>query len=71
MMQATDGKESGATQREIASVLFGPQPEARSDWQNASARYVVRRLQQDMRAMIDGNYRNLLRSRQHTRKEQA
>lgn len=62
MLRVHDAVQDGASQREIASTLFG---EARiaDDWNGPSdsLRSRVRRLVRDARAMAAGGYRNLLR----------
>lgn len=62
-MRAFDGRRTGATQREIAEILFRIGPLDRDTWQASSARYAVMSLLREARAMIAGGYRRLLRHR--------
>jgi hypothetical protein len=60
MLQALDGAIAGASQREIATVVFGTQ-RAAADWSSDSAlraqtRHAIRRA----RALMNGGYRQLL-----------
>lgn len=62
VLRVHDGLASGASQREIAEVLFGHDRvaqdwNARSDW----LRSRIRRLVREARAMATGGYRRLLR----------
>ena len=63
MLQAFDGHRAGATQQEIAQVIFRLGPLDRDDWQASSARHAIKALLRDARAMIVGGYRTLLRHR--------
>ena len=63
MLRAYDGRETGATHREIAQVLYRLPPLSRDEWQSASQRYAVMALLRDARKMVDGGYRALLRPR--------
>ncbi len=63
MLQAIDGDRDGATQQEIAQVLFNIGHLHRDEWQASSARHGVKALLRDARAMIAGGYRKLLRHR--------
>ncbi|MFA6968609.1 DUF2285 domain-containing protein [Bosea sp. (in: a-proteobacteria)] len=63
MLQAFDGERDGATQQEIAQVLFSIGQLSRDDWQASSTRHAVKSLLRDARAMIAGGYRKLLRHR--------
>lgn len=63
MLRAHDGREAGATQREIAKVLYRLPPMSRDEWQSASQRYAVMALLRDARKMVEGGYRALLRPR--------
>lgn len=62
-LRAFDGQRMGATQREIAEVLFHIGSLDRDSWQASSARYAVMALLREARAMIAGGYRRLLRHR--------
>jgi hypothetical protein len=63
MLQSFDGYRDGATQQEIAQVVFRLGPLDRDDWQASSARHAIKSLLRDARAMIAGGYRMLLRHR--------
>ena len=63
MLQAIDGARDGATQLEIAQVIFRIGSMSRDEWQVSSTRHVVMSLLRDARAMIAGGYRKLLRHR--------
>ncbi len=63
MLQAFDGARDGATQFEIAQVIFHIGRISRDEWQMSSARHAVMALLRDARAMIEGGYRKLLRHR--------
>ncbi|HAP12771.1 MULTISPECIES: DUF2285 domain-containing protein [Alphaproteobacteria] len=63
MLQAFDGHRAGATQQEIAQVIFRIGALGRDDWQASSARHATKALLRDARAMMVGGYRTLLRHR--------
>ncbi|TXL72397.1 DUF2285 domain-containing protein [Vineibacter terrae] len=63
MLQAFDGHRAGATQQEIAQIVFRVGPLDRDEWQASSARHAIKSLLRDARAMIVGGYRALLRHR--------
>jgi hypothetical protein len=63
MLQAFDGARAGATQLEIAQVVFRIGNVSRHEWQRSEARHAVMALLRDARAMIAGGYRKLLRHR--------
>lgn len=63
MLQCFDGHRNGASQREIAQVVFHIARLDRQEWQDASARHAIKSLLRDARAMIAGGYRALLRHR--------
>ena len=63
MLQAFDGFRDGATQQEIAQIIFRLPPMKRDDWQISSARHTVMALLRDAHAMVAGGYRTLLRHR--------
>lgn len=63
MLQCFDGYRDGATQREIAQVVFHIARLDRQAWQDASARHAIKALLRDARGMIAGGYRALLRHR--------
>ncbi len=63
MLRALDGRDEGASHFEIAHVLFGSRFVVAAEWQESPFRYATLRLMRDGRKMIDGGYRQLLRSR--------
>lgn len=63
MLQAYDGRLAGASQREIAEVVFRLSRVSRDEWQSASERFQVMALLRDARKMVEGGYGALLRSR--------
>jgi len=63
MLQAFDGSRDGATQQDIAHILFRIGDLNRDEWQASSARHAVMALLRDARTMITGGYRKLLRHR--------
>jgi hypothetical protein len=63
MLRALDGRRAGASQKSIASAIFGLDPMSRDEWQTAPARFATRSLIKDGRAMVAGGYRKLLRHR--------
>lgn len=64
ILRVSDALAAGASQREIATALFGAEAVAR-DWNNRSdaLRSRLRRLVREARAMAAGGYRRLLRGR--------
>ncbi|WP_413992250.1 DUF2285 domain-containing protein [Labrys okinawensis] len=66
MLQAWDGDRNGATQRELAEVVFHHVPRGRDEWQASSSRYAVMALLRDARRMIAGGYRTLLHHRRRS-----
>lgn len=65
MLQATDGRMSGATYRDIAGVIFGVDRVASEHWKTSALRDATTALVKDGLAMIAGGYRTLLRHRRH------
>ena len=63
MLQAADGRRNGATQQEIAEVIFKTGQLSRDEWQASSARHAVMGLLRGARDMIAGGYRKLLHHR--------
>ncbi|RUX28601.1 DUF2285 domain-containing protein [Mesorhizobium sp. M2A.F.Ca.ET.042.01.1.1] len=63
MLQAVDGLRSGASQMDIAVVIFRLARPTRDEWQVAPERFAVMDLIRDGNAMIAGGYRALLRHR--------
>ena len=63
MLQTFDGFRDGATQQEIAQIIFRLPRMKRDDWQISSARHTVMALLRDAHAMVAGGYRTLLRHR--------
>ncbi len=66
MLRAFDGYRAGATQQEIAEVIFHIDRLDRDDWQASSIRHAIKTLLRDARAMIAGGYRKLLRHRRQS-----
>lgn len=66
MLRAFDGYRDGATQQEIAEVIFHIDHLDRDDWQASSIRHVIKALLRDARATIAGGYRKLLRHRRQS-----
>lgn len=66
MLQAFDGRRDGATQQEIAEVIFRTGKLTRDEWQAASARHAVMELLKGAEALIAGGYRKLLRHRRRS-----
>ncbi|MFT9073200.1 DUF2285 domain-containing protein [Gluconobacter potus] len=58
-LRALDGLDAGATQREIAGVLFGPKVSAR-DWLTHDLHFRMKRLVSFARGLSEGGYRRLL-----------
>lgn len=63
MLRALDGHLAGATQQELAQSILDTEPVSRDEWQDSSARHVIKALLRDARSMIAGGYRKLLRHR--------
>ena len=61
MLQAYDGRRAGASQREIAEVVFRLSRVSRDEWQSAPERFAVIRLLSEAESMVDGGYLRLLR----------
>jgi hypothetical protein len=61
MLRALDGHLSSATYREIAGALYGLEPVARYPWKTSSIRGQTIRLVRDANAIMNGEYRKLLR----------
>jgi len=66
MLQAFDGLRDGATQQEIAQVVFDTGRLNRDEWQMSSTRHAVMSLLRDARTLIEGGYRKLLRHRRRS-----
>ncbi len=60
MLRAYDGRLAGASQREIAEVIFDLPGVSRDEWQSASERFRVMALLRDARKMVNGRYLKLL-----------
>jgi hypothetical protein len=62
MLRLLDGLDDGASQRDIAGALFGPDRVA-AEWRGASdhLRLAVQRLGREARRLVSGGYRALLR----------
>ncbi|WP_084507892.1 DUF2285 domain-containing protein [Mesorhizobium sp. WSM3224] len=63
MMQAADGRKSGASYREIATVFYGTGRVASDPWKTSPLRDTVIGLVKGGGAMISGGYLQLLRHR--------
>ncbi|WP_418025816.1 DUF2285 domain-containing protein (plasmid) [Paracoccus sp. TD-10] len=63
MLQAVDGRMSGASYRDIAQALYGPDRVGEESWKTSALRDAVMGFVRDARAMIGGGYRRLLRRR--------
>lgn len=61
MLQAFDGRVVGASQREIAEVVFRLSRVSRDEWQYAPERFAVMALLRDAQKMVEGGYHTLLR----------
>ena len=61
MLQASDGFRDGASQQDIAQVLFNVGRVDRHEWQASSARHAVMSLLRGARKMVAGGYRQILR----------
>ncbi|MFG1287880.1 DUF2285 domain-containing protein [Xanthobacter versatilis] len=66
MLQAADGRQDGASQKEIAEVVLHTGRLTRDEWQASSARHAVMGLLRGARDMIAGGYRKLLRHRRRS-----
>ena len=66
MLQAVDGRTSGASYREIAEAIFGVMRVADQPWKTSALRDTVKDLVRDGLAMIQGGYRQLLRHRRRS-----
>ncbi|RLP23034.1 DUF2285 domain-containing protein [Mesorhizobium sp. YM1C-6-2] len=66
MMRAADGRANGATYREIAIALFGPERVAAEPWKTSSLRDAVIGLVESAAPLINGGYRKLLRHRRRS-----
>ncbi|WP_296350812.1 DUF2285 domain-containing protein [Reyranella sp.] len=62
MIRALDGRLEGASYREVAMALYGPDAVARFPWKTSSVRGQTIRLVADAVAIMDGGYRKLLRA---------
>lgn len=63
MLQAYDGRLAGASQREIAEVVFHLSGITRDEWQSASERFAVMALLRDANRMVEGGYLRLMTPR--------
>lgn len=59
-LRALDGRQEGASYREIADVLFGRKPMSSSSWKTHSLRDRVIRAVRLGEALMGGDYRRLL-----------
>jgi hypothetical protein len=63
MLQAIDGRMSGASYRDIARAIYGTDRVGDEPWKTSALRDAVMGFVRDARAMIGGGYRRLLRRR--------
>ncbi|MDK8873395.1 DUF2285 domain-containing protein [Paracoccus sp. APAP_BH8] len=63
MLQAIDGRMSGASYRDIACAIYGTDRVHAEAWKTSALRDAVMGFVRDARAMIGGGYRRLLRRR--------
>lgn len=63
MLQAIDGRMSGASYRDIAKAIYGGQRVGEQAWKSSSLRDAVMSFVRDARAMIGGGYRRFLQRR--------
>lgn len=63
MVRALDGRSSGATYREIATVLFETHQQSATEWKTSSIRAQTIRLVKDAGTMVRGGYLRLLAGR--------
>ncbi|WP_342640201.1 DUF2285 domain-containing protein [Rhodoligotrophos ferricapiens] len=66
MLQAVDGHHKGASYREIAEAIFGPERVADAPWKTSALRDATIDLVKDGLALIAGGYRSLLRKRRRS-----
>lgn len=66
MLRAFDAHRDGATQQEIARVIFDTGRLSRDEWQMSSSRHAVMSLLRDARSLMAGSYRKLLRHRRRS-----
>ncbi|WP_307273560.1 DUF2285 domain-containing protein [Labrys wisconsinensis] len=66
MLQATDGREHGASYREIAQAIFGDTRVSADPWKTSPLRDAVIGLVESAAIMIGGGYRQLLRHRRRS-----
>ena len=63
MMQAFDGRDNNASYREIADAIYGASRVAADAWKTSALRDGTIALVKDGKAMVEGEYRQLLRHR--------
>jgi len=63
MLRAFDAIRDGATQQDIALVLFRMGPLTRHEWQASSVRHAIKTLLRDARKMVTGGYLRVLHAR--------
>jgi hypothetical protein len=63
MMQAFDGRDNNASYREIADVIYGASRVAADSWKTSALRDATISLVKDGKAMVEGEYRLLLKHR--------
>jgi hypothetical protein len=63
MMQAFDGRDNNASYREIAEAIYGVSRVAADAWKTSALRDSTIALVKDGKAMVEGEYRSLLKHR--------
>ena len=63
MMQAFDGRDNNASYREIAEAIYGAPRVAADAWKTSALRDSTIALVEDGKAMVEGEYRQLLKHR--------
>jgi len=66
MLQASDGRDHGASYREIAQAIFGETRVASDPWKTSPLRDTVIGLVESAAIVIGGGYRQLLRHRRRS-----
>lgn len=66
MLQAVDGRMSGASYRDIADIIYGASRVAADPWKTSALRDSTIDLVKDGFALIAGGYRKLLRQRRRS-----
>jgi hypothetical protein len=66
MMQAFDGRDNNASYREIADAIYGASRVATDAWKTSALRYSTIALVKDGKAMVEGEYLQLLKHRRRS-----